>query len=152
MMDMSVSTAINLTVWEIGLLILGILIYYRSFPRLLKDLGEEYKEEIKHLFFHYLLIFILLGLFVVAIILYSEGASAYISPAMILLLFALAAEPFIALFSFAKEVEKKFSETGGNAVERVKVEMPHKAFFLIPFIPILISIALFPQLWHTAGS
>jgi len=85
MMDMSVSTAINLTVWEIGLLILGILIYYRSFPRLLKDLGEEYKEEIKHLFFHYLLIFILLGLFVVAITLYSEGASAYIYPAIILL-------------------------------------------------------------------
>ncbi len=38
--------------------------------------------------------------------------------------------------------KKKFSETGGNAVERVKVETPRRAFFLIPFIPLLISIAL----------
>ncbi len=139
----SASTAIEIIGYEIGLLILGVVVYYTSFPRLRKDLGEEYKKEIKHLSFHYLLYFVLIGIFAVAIALYSEGASAYIYPAIILLLF-LMAEPFIALFSFAKDVEKKaiFSETSGNNVEEVKVEMPHKAFFLIPFIPLLISIAL----------
>jgi len=141
MMNMSISAAIQLIGNEITLLIVGIIAYYQSFPRLLKDLGEEYKEEIKHLFFHYLLFFILAGIFVVAIALYSEGASAYIYPAIILLFFLLA-ELFIAPFLFAKDVEKKFSETSGNAVERVKVELPHKAFFLLPFIPLLISIAL----------
>lgn len=138
-MNMSISAAIQLIGNEITLLIVGIIAYYQSFPRLLKDLGEEYKEEIKHLFFHYLLLFILLGIFV-TIPLYSEE---YLYPAIILLLFALA-ELFIAPFLFAKDVEKKaiFSETSGNAVERVKVELPHKAFFLLPFIPLLISIAL----------
>ncbi|MDY6985284.1 MAG: hypothetical protein SVE93_02620 [Candidatus Thermoplasmatota archaeon] len=140
---MSVSTAIEIIGNEITLLIVGIVVYYQFFPRLRKDLGEEYKKEIKHLFFHCLLCLVFLGIFVVAIVLYSEGALVHIYPAIILLLFLLA-EPFIALFSFAKDVEKKAisSETNGNSVEEVKVELSHKAFFLLPFIPFLISIAL----------